>query len=242
MGPETAQNLNKNPNQIPIDVTIRVWGERLNSPHPERRKLFVEVKAYNTPDWVETDADLFEYALVSADSVLATFVPSFPNSNPWWLYNTCKYCARRFSDSIARGLPTNTWRTAYCLRHGILFNGALFDIDNKQRVISAGNHVFVFASSTGKYEALFTIYRDSARAEISRVDGAVYRFTYHNHTNSYPFSSSYAYLVRRLRQFVSVLRSVVSHCDVRNIFINGARVCPPPSDAPHSGGAGAGGV
>jgi hypothetical protein len=54
----------------------------------------------------------------------------------------------------------------------------------------------------------------------------VYKFTYRNHANSYPYASSYAYLVRRLRQFIGVLRSVVSHCDVNNIFINGAQVCP----------------
>jgi hypothetical protein len=243
MDPKTIQNP-QNPSlnhSINTDkaVTVKVWGERLGSPYNERRKLYIEVVASNPPAWVRGLTDLLQYAVYNIKSLLLLFIPQFPNLTPWWLFSQCKHCVRRFSESIAHGLPTNTWRTAFCLRHGILFNGALFDVDNKERIVSSDGTNIVFSTSTNKYMAKFIIHKDHAEVSITNlVNNRILTFKYRNHVDSYPFTSTYAFLVRRILGFANSLRDVVRICGVRNIYVNGVQVCPPPSDAPASGGEG----
>jgi len=241
-----AQNQNLTPDNQ--NVVIKTWGERLGSPYYERRRLYVEVAVSNPPTWVRDEVNLLDYAVNNIKSLLLLSTPQFPNPIPWWMYKKCQYCIINFVNSIKLKLPTNTWRTGYCLRHGLLLNNALFSIDNKERVIrhviSADDSVVILATSTNKYSVTFMIKQDRAEAEISRVDGTVTKFTYRNHVDSYPHSSAYAFLVRRILGFVNSLRDVVRICGVRNIYINGVQVCPPPaSDSTDaSGGEGEVGV
>ncbi len=247
MDPKTIQNP-QNPSLNHSAVTVKVWGERLNSPYNERRKLYVEVTTSNSnlPAWVRDEVDLLQYAVNNINTLTSLFAPSFPNPIPWWLYQKCPHCLINFVNSIKLNLPTNTWRTRLCLRHGLLLNNVLFSIDNKYRIISFSynDNVVVFVTSTNKYAVTFRIHKDHAESEVSRSDGAVYKFTYRNHVDSYPLSSSYAFLVRRILGFVNSLRDVVRICGVRNIYINGVQVCPPPaSDSTDaSGGEGEVGV
>jgi hypothetical protein len=232
-----AQNLNKNPVQ---NVVIKVWGERLGSPYNERRKLYIEVVASNPPTWVRGVVDLLDYAVYNVSSLLSLYAPRFPNPMPWWLFSRCERCHRQFLNSIAKNLPTNTWRTQYCLRHGILHNYALFSIDNKERSVAINGDVIKFTSATNKYSVEFTVYRDRAMATVNN-DSNQWRFTYNNHTNSYPLSSSYAFLVGRVLGFVNSLRDVVRICGVRNIYVNGVQVCPPPASDSTDASAASGG-
>jgi len=238
MDPKTIQNpLNQNHNR---DVTIKVWGERLGSPYPERRKLFIEVNAtLSVP--MRGELDLLQYALNAIDSVLSSLAPRFPNPHPWWLFSQCKYCQRQFLNSITKNLPTNTWRTQFCIRHGILHNYALFSIDNKERVVvTMTSNDVVFTTFTNRYNVTFIINKDHAEAQIVRSDnGTVMKFIYRNHANSYPFASAYAFLFGQVRRFIGSLRDTVTGCIVRNIFINGVQVCPAASGGEVADGGGA---
>jgi len=221
------------------DTAIKVWGERLNSPHPERRKLFIDVSVSDPPLWVRTDIDLLKFAIGRINTLLVLFAPRFPNSMPWWFYVQCPNCRRRFDASFARGLGlhTITWRNQLCMRHGILVNNKLFSLDNKERSLAVYGTRFVYEASTNKYAVKFTVSGEYADAEITKLDSnRTLVFRYRNHTNSYPYMSSYAYLISKIASFLYDLQRFIVDCyHGINVYINGTQICPAVSDTPAIG-------
>jgi hypothetical protein len=112
-------------------------------------------------------------------------------------------------------------------------NDTLFNIDNKERIVSIvsadDSSILRYIASTNKYHVVFTISSNSAEAQITRSDGKLFKFTYHNHVNSYPYASSYSLLISQVRRFVNLLRVAVFSCPINNIFVNGVQVCPTAS-------------
>jgi len=206
------------------ELIIKVYGELLNSPKPERRKLFIETNPTMSLNELISVID-------SARSWLKRFSYLYPTNMPWWYVSGCPFCKEAVLRNRDIITPLNEWKTAHCLRHSIIyFPNIATLIDNKIRVIRLFNTVtpvrMIYHTWSQKYMATYDISNHRAVA-YWRKDGSnrVTRFVYRNHLDSYPLMSAFARLALNISRELFTLQLELEEPRIAsNIYLNGELV------------------
>jgi len=121
----------------------------------------------------------------------------------WWGHaKACPKCKEKYERRKEWVDEYNMWWEAYCLRHAPLFS-ALWDLYNLSRVvvdkfIPDNIYISVFSNN---HDITANINKERA---IVTMDER--KFTYKNHTNAYPYMSSYAVLIRQVVKILKELK------------------------------------
>lgn len=206
-----AQTQIKNPEiQTKNAIWIKTWGERLNSPYPERRKLFVES---NTDD---VDELLGIIGSVRVEEEIA----------PWWLNDRCDNCKRQRDLSKKLNLP-RSWRTEYCMRHGSLVAIDMLPlVDNKTRTSIVINNDLYYTIQSVKWLFSIALKRDYAIVNVyNRVYRNSFRFEYKNYGPNSSYSYILATVTRKLGQLADILNCEYDELGELSVYFNGKQMC-----------------
>jgi len=210
------------------ELIIKIHGELLNSPHPERRKLFIETSP-------RIDVSELIRIIEATRAWLKRFSYIFPTNTPWWHIRGCPYCKEAVLRNYNIITSENDWKTAHCLRHAsVYFPNIALIVDNKLRVIRITYQRLVDAimplriiyfTQSQKYFATYDI--DEYRAEVYwRRDGdnRVIKFKFEEHFNSYPLMSGYATLALNISRALLTLSLELEEPRLANVYLNGELV------------------
>jgi hypothetical protein len=216
-----------------MEVHIRKYGVKMNSPDPTRANLFIEIQPFNSiPTVIST--------LQNLDTLWEYRVPFM---DTWYRYQQCMYCLQRAKYELEKFKEgVWYWNRRWCMRHYLIEH--LGDILGYKAVIESNRPVDFYISRTqiklvtgsNNYKYHIEISRQYA---VMAVDykGSRYVFKYNNHANALPFASSYVALLhevkRIVRHFVDFLDSVDSvrrekfNCSaLANIYVNSELFLP----------------
>jgi len=212
------------------DLVVKIYGDKLNSPKLERRKLFVEtVPRIGVNELIQI--------LETVRSWLKRFSYQFPTNTPWWHLKMCPYCKETVLRNRDMITSLNGWKSAHCLRHSVIyFPNIAWLIDNKVRAIRITYSKVVSAiipmrmiyyTWSHKYMATYDITEKRAIVYWRR-DGnnRVTRFIYRNHLDSYPLMSAFATLLLNLSRELFTLQLELEEPKLANVYLNGELVKP----------------
>ena len=212
---------------VKIKTKIIYWGEGLNSPKPERRfKYFIVMedgRMLLKPEEIDTLRGKLEqwvwYPIIQYEYVAY---------EPWFYKVRCEHCYRRFlyeHEKLKNG--EWVWKRSMCLRHYILdhLNKLKTTDTNRPRALVIENDKAFAIIESVNYRYKIEIDIEKATIRL-RYKGKEYVFTYRNHTNAYPYMSSYQF-IRALMFWIfdEILESaqwnISAECDYRyNYLIN----------------------
>ncbi len=215
-----------------VEVHIRKYGERMNSPDVTRSKLYVEIQPF---DPLSTIASTLR-------NLDALWEYNSPFMDTWYRYQPCEHCIRRAKYELQRFQEgVWYWNRRWCMRHYLIQH--LSEILDYRDVINSNRTVDFYISRTqiklvtgsNNYKYHIEINRQYA---VMTVDykGTKYTYKYNNHTNSLPFASSYIVLLHEVRrvgehfaEFLDEIKRVKEkfNCSsIANIYINGDLYLP----------------
>jgi hypothetical protein len=220
-------------------LRIKTYGEHVNSPKPENRYFELNID-YSTPKilrdiegLVDTYNDLVKMWARAYYEEFAwnhNFVVS-AGSGSWWIYyKQCKFCREIYDKMMAQ------WRSGkivardmirtYCLRHYLIKHLEDLDIvDNKPREFTLTAEEINAKLSTNRYDYAIAINREKAIMRvIDLAKEKTYVFTYNNHTNAFPYTSSYDALIDNVLELirgyiVEALKIVYQNAEYNGVLI-----------------------
>jgi hypothetical protein len=174
-----------------MEIKVIYFGEDINSPYPYKRfKNFIiwkDGRALTNEAEIDALRNEIKHRLWSESSL---------GIKPWWEYQRCKYCYERFQYVHQKKLMNeHVWNRVTCLRH--YFIEHLYELDatatNRTRalVIQDGTAYAIVESTNYRYN--IDIDNEKAIMRV-RYKGRDYVFTYRNHSNAFPYLSSYQML------------------------------------------------
>jgi hypothetical protein len=229
-------------------LEVKTWGERINSPRPERRYLYYELLIDNNrvePNNIDHNIIDIIRREIRREEV------EMPGEKPWFLIRQCEYCYKRAQYVINKVKNGEyVWRRMYCLRHYFLLHLDFIDLaySNKEQHIkySFTDKTIYAKIQTNNYKYDIFINTNKAIANIN-YKGKQYVFTYSNHINAFPLSSSYQYLLKITNKITRlILDDIIIFLDEikrkgcyhdANIAINSVEypVCPENHSTSNSG-------
>jgi len=212
-----------------MEVVVKKWGEKMNSPHSHRRNLFFEIQPAEE-DIIKT----LKHVVVNLKILLGQWEYSL--GSEWWVnHRECSYCKTRQKYEISKFTDCEwAWNRRYCMRHYLVYH--LSELLHDENIES--NRYFEFGISkqeitvkfaTNNYDYNVTIHRSSATL-VCNYKGTKYTFTYRNHTNSLPYTNTYFVLLRAVCRFADELHRFLARLAYNdtndniwyNVYINNA--------------------
>ncbi len=219
-----------------MEVHIRKYGERMNSPDVTRSKLYIEIQPYSSLSTIVS-------TLRNLDKMWE-YDP--PHLDPWYRYQPCKYCSERAKYELTKFAAGEWfWNRRWCMRHYLIEHlGDILDYDD---VVPSNRSVDFYMSKseiklvTGSNNYKYNILINRLYAIVNvEYKGTRYAFKYNNHANSLPFASSYAVLLYEVgrvgRHFIEFLNDIKRQKEkfgcssTANIYINGDLYLPACSE------------
>ena len=190
-------------------LVITTWGEKFQSIKHSPR-LYIR-------SMPKVEIRNIKEALLEASIRLNHWRPAFPNPTPWYEVMQCPHCLRRiktlrvpeylsgFSDPLHM----------YCWRHTVPSMLEMYTIlDNKERKVIISSDAVTYYTCSNKHDVAVKITKEKA---IAVVDGKL-KFTYKNHVNCYPLTSTYAKIAEVVEAQLSALLEVLENLEVFMAF------------------------
>jgi len=205
-----------------MEVVVKKWGEKMNSPHSHRRNMYIELEpATELATTLKNAANEIRILLGQWD---------YPSLSEWWVTHVrCKQCRTRQEYEISKFINCEwVWNRRFCMRHYLVYH-CIELLEHDENIES--NRYFEFGISkqeitvkfaTNNYDYNVTIHRSSATL-VCNYKGTKYTFTYRNHTNSLPYTSTYYTLLRAVCRFADKLQRFLAHLvhlDTNDIWYN----------------------
>jgi len=203
-------------------VVVKKWGEKMNSPHPSRRSMYITI---------EPTAESVTKTLKNAADEMRMLVAQWYTDVPeWWIkHKECVQCKTRKVYENLKFVASEWVWCRKCMRHHLIEH--LESISNESiesnRYIEFGvsKQQITFKIQTNNYDYDVTIFRTHAILTCN-YKGSTYRFTYKNHTNALPYASTYFILLGAVCRFAIELQRFLAHLAYDastwyNVYING---------------------
>ena len=201
-----------------MTLIVKKWGEKMNSPRTYRRNLFFDIQP-----------ETLKNAVIELRILLGQW--DYPSLSEWWVTHVqCKQCRTRQEYEISKFIDCVwVWNRKFCMRHYLVFH--LVELLQQHDEIIESNRPIEFSISkqeitvkfaTNNYDYDVTIHRSSATL-VCNYKGTKYTFTYRNHTNSLPYTSTYYTLLRAVCRFADKLQRFLAHLvhlDTNDIWYN----------------------
>jgi hypothetical protein len=208
-------------------VIVKKSGEKMNSPHPYRRNLYLHIEPVRESpiETLKNAANEIRILLVQWD-----FVPRL-----WWInHKECKYCRTRQEYENLKWVSGEwVWNRYCCMRHYLVSHF----IELSQETIESNRFVEFSISkqqitvkiATNNYDYDVTILRSHATLACN-YKGNKYIFTYNNHTNALPYASTYFVLLNAARNIMRRFSAYLAHLAYGantwyNVYVNNVKVC-----------------
>jgi hypothetical protein len=194
-------------------ITVGTRGEKMLSPYPERRHIYYELLVNNSYVGIENINKDFRNQLF--DIIDETF-DYLIGEDPWFYHKQCEYCHKRFEYVLTKIKSKEyAWKRTRCFRHyflehldkliGVYITGGL---GNREKFVAYNipSKLIIAKISTVNYD--YDILIDSNEAKVVvNYKGRHYMFRYNNHSNAFPFKSSYQYLIAIVNNFAGWILS-----------------------------------
>jgi len=193
---------------------IRKYGQGMNSPISQHRKLFIEIKPFPSAPLIEA------LNIVVSDLRNLKQLWDFDVSGltTWYKIQPCTYCINRQMYEQAKFESVEYfWRRMYCWRHYLVehLNELITDtynfIENNRTVeLQADKQMIILKLVTNNYNYSVTVNRSYATIKCIYKKNKKFTFMYNNHAKSFPLMSSY---LRILSNIIDVLINFIDYLD-----------------------------
>ncbi len=224
-----------------VQISIRKYGRGMNSPRLERRYLYLHITPFSDEDL----EDGVGKAVDIINTLLAMWEPpirrEFFRPDMWWQQVACPYCRRRAEYELKKWRTGEyVWNRYLCLRHWAVYHLAMIVpnepnnlLSNRPLGIVADNREMMFSMETVNYKYDIRIDRQVAEMEVT-YKGSVYRFTYRNHLQGFPYLSSFMNILLDVYVALEVFRDFLTDYVLKrrvdaNVVINDAFTIPAKS-------------
>jgi len=219
-----------------MEVRISKTGEKMNSPHPERRHLYINVE----PSEVNQALSLLQ-------NLINMWRYDTINNVPWYWHRECGYCAKRIRYEHEKFTKAQwVWNRKFCMRHYLidhLYDNSVSFIEvvdsNRPVNFTISQFEIAFETRTRNYHYSIEINREYADMVVV-YKGRSYKFRYNNHVNSIPYASSFQMLLKTVISVVEKFKNVLediedmiknNECsETSHIHINGIVIPACPQD------------
>jgi len=209
----------------------------MNSPRPNCRNLYFEIepKAENVADTVRDAISNIRDILVFWD---------FDVPSTWWVnHRVCKHCNTRQLYEYSKFIGGEwVWNRRYCMRHYLADHLDTLSIEGTTSNIISNRYIefsitkeqIVFKLKTNNYDYDISVDRHKADL-LCLYKGKKYVFTYRNHTNVLPYSSTYLVLLGAMSNIIYQVQLTLEDvmgainkngCRAYNVYINGILAVP----------------
>jgi hypothetical protein len=217
-------------------MEVRKWGERMNSPYPRRRNLYLVIE----PEPIkESILETIKSAAFELKNLLVYW--DFDSGSQWWVnHRECSACRARQQYEISIASEW-VWQRHFCMRHYLVSHLSEISHENieSNRCIefSISERQITLKLATNNYDYDITILRDHAVVSLLYKKDKKYTFTYRNHTNALPYASTFLLLLRavidvisKVRRFLAFLAYDTNACYAYNIYVNNVLVLEAQDD------------
>jgi len=219
-------------------LTIKKYGRGMNSRQFERRWLYLNIQPFDND--LESGINKVVDVL---NSLLEVWTPpanplNFFRPDMWWEHNACTYCKRRAEYELKKWLAgEHVWRRGVCMRHWFVHHLTMivphepFDLISNQPISITAGSIVLFNIETVNYKYNIRLTKQLAEMTVD-YKGTLYKFTYRNHMNSYPYISSYMNILFDVHVVMDVFREFLTDYVLKrrlysNVVINDAITLPP---------------
>jgi hypothetical protein len=226
-------------------IVVSTWGEKIYSPSPERRHIFYELSVNG--DYVDIENINRDFRDKLFDIIDETF-DYLIGEDPWFYHKQCEYCHKRFEYVLSKIKSKEyVWKRTKCFRHYFLehldelikvyITGGL---GNREKFVAYNIPSKLITAKISTVDYDYNILINSTEAKVTvNYKGKHYMFRYNNHSNAFPFKSSYQYLIAIVNNFAgwilsnlvnSLIEAKKRNCHTgANLHVNTSMfpVCPP---------------
>jgi hypothetical protein len=223
-------------------VVIRKFGRGMNSRKFERRYLYLYISPFDGDD-LETGV---RKAVDALNKLLVAWEPpvrrGFFRPDMWWQHEKCPYCLRRFEyENKMWQANAYVWRRNMCLRHWFAYHLSMISpdeptdwISNRPIDIVADDKLIRFGIETVNYKYSVLINREHAVVDVE-YKGKQYKFGFKNHSNGFPYISSYMNMLVDIYNALELFRDFLTDYVLKrrvysNVVINDTFTIPPARD------------
>jgi hypothetical protein len=222
-------------------IKIVKYGRNTGARDFEKRYLYIYIEPFDNNDLNRG----IEIAVDTLNRLLTVWRPpmkaSMFRSDMWWEHVRCDYCKRRAEYELEKWKRNEyVWTRRMCMRHWLVYhlsmitpNEPLDLLSNRPISIEANDREIIFSIETINYKYNIRLNKEVAEMEVE-YKGKIYRFTFRNHMDGFPYISSYMNILHDMHATMDVFKMFLTDYVQKrrlysNVIINNSITLPPSS-------------